>query len=350
MRKMNNKTAIEITEEMMPGWNMGNSLDAHGDNSGETQWGNPVITQEMVQEVQDMGFNTLRVPVTWYEHLDDEYNIEPSWLNRVYDVVNYGLDLGMYVIVNIHHDESWIPLMVNASECDNVKHNLQIVWAQIATKFMDCDDHLVFETLNEPRTIDSEYEWSGGTPEERDCLNQYHTACVDAIRETGGKNTDRFIMVSTYAASTVTIAMEELEIPNNDENIIVSLHSYFPYEFCLDESGTTEWGTDEDIEDLADELDRIQYIFTSDNRAVVMGEWGSLHKDNIAERTEHAESFANSCVDRDICPIVWDNGNENELGLLNRQNFTDNNDDDDDWYYPDIAEAIVNSVGKEHIV
>lgn len=207
---------------------------------------------------------------------------------------------------------------------------------QIAKRFKDYDNRLIFETLNETRLKDSPQEWNGGTAEGRDCINQFHQVSVDAIRETGSKNSDRYIMVSTYAASATDIAMDGLVLPSSS-NIIVSIHNYFPYELSLGENGK-DWGTDADKKALDNEFDKVYQKFISKGIPVIMGEWGNLNHDNLEDRIRHAAYYADGCLKRGICPIWWDNGYAGDFALINRHNY--------EWIFPVIADAIVNAGQK----
>jgi len=324
--------AMAFVANMGVGWNLGNTLDAKG--ADETVWGNPYTTKEMIDAIKAKGFQTLRVPVTWQFHMGGapDYTIEEDWLDRVEQVVNYGLDNDMYVIVNIHHDEEWI--IPKYSEVDAVKDQLGKVWTQIATRFKGYNNHLLFETLNEPRLTGSANEWIGGTAEGRDCINQFHQVAVAAIRNTGENNMDRYIMISTYAASSINVAMDDFILPNST-NLIVSIHNYFPYELCLGENGK-DWGTDSDKMELDNEFDRIYNKFIANGIAVVLGEWGNLNHDNQEDRVRHARYYAESCIQRGICPVWWDNGYDNDFGIFDRNNLQ--------WNQSDIANAIVQSV------
>ncbi|WP_346880906.1 glycoside hydrolase family 5 protein [uncultured Algibacter sp.] len=328
---MRDITSMELVADMKPGWNLGNSLDAEGID--ETVWGNPVVTKALIDKIKERGFGTLRVPVTWRFHQGGapNYIIEASWLDRVEEVVNYGLDNDMYVIVNIHHDEEWI--IPTYALADDVKDRLQKTWTQIANRFKDYNDYLIFETLNEPRYEGQPQEWSG-TPEWRDVVNQYHKTSLDAIRATGGNNSLRHIMISSYAAGQGTI--DDLVIPNNDIRTIVSIHNYFPFEFSLSGTDTT-WGTPEDKAQMDGTFDQIYNKFIVNNKPVIMGEWGSLnHNDtNTEDRINHASYYANALASRNILPIWWDNGNNDEYALINRNTLQ--------WNFPKIADAIIES-------
>ncbi|MCG8579771.1 MAG: glycoside hydrolase family 5 protein [Bacteroidales bacterium] len=329
-------TSMELVADMGVGWNLGNTLDAKGKD--ETVWGNPKANKSLIDAVKAKGFKTLRVPVTWQYHMGPEpnYTIEAKWLNRVEEVVNYGLDNDMYVIVNIHHDEEW--LIPTYTEVERVKIQLAKVWAQIAHHFKDYNEKLIFETLNETRLKGSPEEWSGGTAEGRDCINQFHKAAVEAIRSAGGNNSERHIMVSSYAASSSLVAINDLVLPNSD-NLIVSVHNYFPYRFALAETDyVTSWGSATEKKEMDAELDRLVNRFISKGIPVVMGEWGSLNHNNSIDRVKHAEYFVKGCLQRGICPIWWDNGNFNEFGIINRTS--------NQWIHSDIANAIVNAQNK----
>jgi endoglucanase len=322
----------QIVEEMHLGWNLGNTLDADPD---ETAWGNPPTTQAMMDTLQDAGFNTVRIPITWQHHMGGppNYTVDDGWMDRVEEVVGYVLSAGMYAIVNSHHDE-WVSLMPSADH-DAVAERLASLWTQIATRFRDYDDHLVFETLNEPRTRDST-EWTGGTPEARQVLNGYNLAAVNAIRATGGNNTVRHIMVPTHAANPSTTTIEALQIPNDDPRIIVSLHTYYPNEFSM--GSEANWGSSSDRSQMEDELDRIYNLLPANGRAVVIGEWGSINKNNSSARVDHAETYARLVRERGMCPVWWDNGasaqGSDGFGLLDREASPPG------WSFPEIATAL----------
>ncbi len=324
---------MEFVADMGVGWNLGNTLDAHG--SDETAWGNAYTTKGMIDMIKERGFNTLRIPITWQFHLGDgpDYIVEQAWLERIEEVVNYGLDNDMYVIINIHHDEEIIePSYSKIAQSITI---IESIWQQAATQFKDYGNKLIFETLNEMRVEGSAEEWSGGTAEGRDCINQLHAAAVDVIRATGGNNETRKIMLSTYAASVNEDAMADLEFPDDDYNIIVALHSYTPYAFCLkDEDPTTIWGTQSDMDEIDNLFASIKKAFIDRGHPVIMGEWGSQDHDNDASRALHAAYYAGAAIDNGICPIVWDDGSG--FMLYNRHQYK--------WYHEDVVDAIVNSV------
>ena len=322
---------MQFVGKMGVGWNLGNTLDTK--NVDETKWGNPRATKELIDAVKAKGFKTLRVPITWQYYMGaaPNYTIQEAWFDRVEEVVNYGLDNDMYVIVNIHHDEEW--LIPTYAELDRAKDQLGKIWSQIANRLNTYGDHLIFETLNETRLKDSPNEWKGGTAEGRDCINQFHQVSVDAIRNTKGNNTNRYIMVSTYAASTSEAAINDLILPSTT-NLIVAVHSYFPHKFALAKTNfNTTWGTVAEKQALDAELNIIHQKFIANGIPVIMGEWGNLNHDNLQERVKHAQYYAQGCIQRGICPIWWDNGNIDYFGLINRNTYQ--------WMLPEIANAIL---------
>lgn len=334
---MRDISAVDLVKEIRIGWNLGNTLDA----PTETAWGNPRTTKAMIDKVKEMGFNAVRVPVTWNTHIGPapNYTIDQTWLNRVEEVVNYVLDNNMYAILNVHHDDWIIPTYANEAQC---KDKLTKLWQQIANHFRDYSDYLIFETINEPRVIGSPSEWTGGTYENRDVINRFNLAAVNTIRSSGGNNAKRFIMVPTNAATGLDIALNDLVIPNNDNRVIVSIHAYSPYFFAMDINGTSYWGSNNDKTSLSNELDAIYNRFVKNGRAVIIGEFGSIDKNNLSSRIAHAEHYAKEAVSRGIAVFWWDNGyygpgNSESYSIFNRSGLS--------WHYPEIAEALIRGAG-----
>ncbi len=322
-----------FVKEMEVGWNLGNTLDAKG--ADETAWHNPVTTKEMIDFVHAQGFKTLRVPTTWQFHLGGapDYKIEEAWLNRVEEIVNYGLDNDMYVIVNIHHDEDIIE--PSYAKLDESILIVKSIWQQVADRFQKYDNHVIFETLNEMRVTGIPEEWSGGTPEGRDCVNKLHAAAISTIRATGGNNAERKIMVSAYAGSPNKVAIEAVEFPAGDKNLIASVHSYCPTKFSLPaKDPKVEWGTEEDKAEVDAMLDLIRQVFDAKGVPAVMGEWGSVNNNNDEARARHAAYYAKACIDRGICPVVWDDGGS--FQILDRRNL--------EWKRKGMADGIVGAI------
>jgi endoglucanase len=324
---MRDITAKQLVYDMKIGWNLGNTMDA---SPGETGWGNPVTTQAMIDALRDMGFKTVRIPVTWNSHLGPapDYTIDKAWLDRVEEIANYVLKDGMYAIVNTHHD-GWVRL--NAAGQAQGTNEAAKVWTQIATRFKDYSDYLILETFNEPKGSVNQY--SGGTPETRAILNTYQLASVNAIRAAGGNNAKRFIMCCTHAATPSDAAINDLVIPNNDPRIIVSIHTYYPNGMAF--GGQTNWGTDADKAAMRRELDReARDVAAKGSGAAVIGEWGSTRRVNLDARVAHAEYYAEQVRLRGMMCIWWDNGG-GDFGILNRRSNPVS------WTWPTIAQALV---------
>ena len=321
-------SSFDLVAEMGVGWNLGNSFDV--ESKDKTYWGNPITSKAMIDEVKAMGFSTLRIPITWGPNQVEisPYTIDPDYLTEIKRVVDFGFQNKMHVIIDVHHDNSWIKPM--ASETQKSTDRLSSLWTQVANFFQDYNDSLIFETLNEPRIEGITEEWSGGNSEGRGYINDFHKAAVDAIRATGGNNEKRHIMITTWAASTVPIAMEELTIPNDDEKIIISLHSYFPWQFAGEAAVT--WGSESDKSALIAELDKIKqkWIIERD-RPVILGEWGTIEANPLQSRINYADFYAKEAAARGLLTIVWDDGGN--FRLLNRNDLS--------WDFADIATAIV---------
>jgi len=324
---MRDISAKELVWDMKVGINLGNTMDA---SPGETGWGNPVTTQAMFDAMRDMGFKTVRIPVTWNGHIGPapDYKIDKAWLDRVETIANYALKDGMYAIINTHH-EGWVKL-TPAGKDQGIAESAK-VWSQIATRFRDYSDYVILETFNEPKGTANQY--NGGTPEARAILNEYHLASVNAIRATGGNNAKRIIMCATHAATPSDAAIADLVIPNNDPRIVVSIHTYYPGGLSF--GGQNSWGTDADKAAVRRELDReAKDVSTKGSGTAVIGEWGSVSRVDLASRVAHAEYYAEQARLRGMTPVWWDNGG-GDFGILNRRSNPIS------WKWPTIAEALV---------
>lgn len=331
---MRNITSSQLVSDMGAGFDLGNSLDSKcAGLEAEICWDNPYTTQALIDIMALRGFKTMRLPVTWAQHIGaaPDYIIDKDWLDRVEEVANYAFKNDMYVILDTHHEGAWIK--PTYADRVAVTDKLTKLWTQIATRFKGYGDYLIFETLNEPRLEGSAEEWNGGTAEGRDCVNQFHKAAVDAIRATGGNNRLRHIMICTYAASTNAAAMSAWVVPNNDSRIIVSLHSYFPWLYCLETQ--TNWGTAAEYADMDAQFNSIYNAFIAKGHPVVMGEWGVTNHNNLPDRLKHGAYYVKKCREKGICPVYWDNGKASEFGLINRTTLV--------WDFPSYADTIINA-------
>ena len=371
---LKNADTEAILEDMGLGWNLGNSLDATG-GSGldtETSWSNPKTTQALIDKVKSLGFNTVRVPVSWGKHVSgDNYTIDSAWLARVKEVVDYCYKNDMYVILNIHHDTkssasaSGAGYYPRSSAYSSSEKFVTSVWSQVAEYFKDYDYHLIFETLNEPRLIGTGYEWwfsKWNIPSEVkdaiDCINKLNQKAVDTIRNTGSNNRGRLIMCPGYDASidgaTVSGFKLPTDISGNKNRIAVSVHAYSPYNFAMNVgSGSTSTYTSSIKNELQDLFSTLKSNFRDKGIPVVIGEFGSMDKNNTAERVKWATDYTALAKKNNIPCVLWDNNafavyNGNSIvlnseyhGYINRKNNTVTSP------AKDVIEALMKPYGKK---
>ena len=336
-------TSLEIAAAMKAGWNLGNSLDANSSPglAAETSWGNPKTTQELVNNIRDMGFTTIRIPVSWGTHADENGHVDEDWMARVKEVVNYAYGIGMYVILNSHHDNDYYD--IGGCTEDTAVYEASIkkmtgLWTEIAETFKGYDEHLVFETMNEPRTIGSANEWSGGTAEERQIVYGLNAAIVEAIRATGGNNTYRHIMVPCYGANAQYNVLGTMELPD-DDRIIVSVHAYTPYVFAMQGDGGTTVFTASHKSELDSLFRGLNALFVKKGIPVVIGEFGCTNKDNIEDRCAWMDYYVSGAKMYGIPCIVWDNNSrrgqtgEECFGLYERSTG--------EWLWPELVETMI---------
>lgn len=352
---MRDISSVELIKEMKIGWNLGNTLDAgykglNGSSPStiETSWGCPVTTKEMVDMVKEAGFNVFRVPVTWDWSTGEapDYIISEEWMNRVQEVVDYGIDNDMFVIVNLHHETWHSPTEENYPAASE---RLKKVWTQIGERFADYDEHLIFEGMNEPRVIGSAEEWTGGTDETRSIINKLNADFVSTIRSLGGNNELRHLMIPAYAASSSEAAIKQLEFLENDDKIIASVHAYLPYSFALAPgNGGGRWfaskaASTKEIDTLAKTL---KENFVDKGRAVIIGEFGARSRDNEKYRVLWAKYYVTKMKELGIPCIWWDNnafsGSGELFGLLDRRNLT--------WKYPDLLNAVITAANGDYTI
>lgn len=228
------ENAKDAVKNMGVGWNLGNTLDAADASKTwtttaqhETCWGQPVTKPELMKMMKDAGFGAIRVPVTWYQEMDKDGKVNDAWMNRVKEVVDYVIDNGMYCIINVHHDtgdgKQW--LHASTTNYDTNKAKYEYLWKQIAEKFKDYGQKLLFEAYNE--MLDDNNKWNEPASDDGyKAINSYAKSFVTTVRNTGGNNKDRNLVVNTYSASSTPDAMKNLDLPEETGHIIFQLHSY----------------------------------------------------------------------------------------------------------------------------
>lgn len=357
-RELPESEALEFVKAMGAGFNLGNTFDSTSgaDNrdklSYETAWGNPKTTKENIQGLKAAGFQTIRIPVSWHNHVDEEFNIDVEWMDRVEEVVKWALDEDMYVILNIHHDNEKNYMYPSYERLSNSLDYVTKVWSQIAERFGNYDEHLVFETLNEPRLKDTPYEWSISTssPEGKealDCVNQLNQAAVDAIRNTPGEyNRSRFISVPGYCASPDYISSDYFKIPEDsmaegENRILVTVHAYRPYGFALSSNKseiTDKFSPVTAGNELSALFMKLYLDYIKNGTGVIIDEFGAVNRNgNTQARANYAAYFTANARSFGMSVCWWDNGcfsGSGELfGIYKRSNNT--------MPYPEIVKQLV---------
>ncbi|KAG4096734.1 glycoside hydrolase superfamily [Neocallimastix lanati (nom. inval.)] len=320
----------ELVKYINIGWNLGNTLDAQcidylnysqDQTASETCWGNVKTKPELFQKLYSLGFNIFRIPTTWSGHFGDgpDYLINENWMKRVREVVEYALNTGGFAILNIHH-ETWNHAFSN--NLANAKVILQAIWKQIAEEFIDFDEHLIFEGLNEPRKVGTEVEWTGGDEEGWNFINEMNNLFITTVRQTGGNNALRHLMIPTYAASVSELVIQNLKFPTEDHKIIISLHAYTPYRFALDmsEKSLSEFNDGSEIDYV---MNVINSTLIDQGIPAIIGEFGAvIRNDNEEERAKWGKYYTEKAREIGVPCILWDNGifegNGERFGFIHR--------------------------------
>ena len=310
-------SAEQITKEMGLGWNLGNTMDAHsGFMPSETAWQSVVTSSELIKAVHDAGFNTVRIPVTWGLKIDDDdnYTIDPLWMNRVLEIAEYCLAQDMYVIINIHHDgaeqSGWLRVAAQGAELETVKEKFARVWEQIALAFCEYDEHVIFESMNEVKSDDDSRD---GILRDFQVINELNQIFVNTVRKTGGNNTRRWLLVPGRYTNIVNTTNETngFALPNdpwNEQNrLMVSVHDYDYMFGLLETMGVTSW-SEESAAKMARNFQRLIDLFTSKDIPVVLGEYGAVNKNNTEARAYYYEVMARLSRLSGVVCCAWDIG------------------------------------------
>ena len=338
-------SSFATLEEFKLGYNLGNTLDSWpvGDwwnpsvkspTDWEQGWGQPITTPEIINSIASKGFNIIRVTVTWGPHMDAEGNVDAAWMARVKEVVDMVMDAGLYCIVNVQHDTgaantAWLiaDMDVYPTASPRFKH----LWTQIANTFRDYNDHLLFEAFNEILYVNSNAGWTApaaGNPC-YEAIRRYHQDFVDAVRATGGNNEYRNLVINPYAGGNSQVVLNEVVVPNDkhSNHIMMSVHSYDPYNFCNDNG---EWSILTFNQECKDEIDAVfsRVIRRSSDLGipVFFGEFGAIdgNKDP-GERIKYATYMAQKFKANATTGLWW-------MGLIDRTTL--------DWYEDEIVTAL----------
>lgn len=333
-------TAAVIVNSMKFGWNLGNTLDAHEGEEGEkwtsqkngteSDWGmKDTATPALFKKLKASGIKTVRIPVSWHNHVDSNLDINSEWMSHVKSVVDMAYGEGLFVIINIHHDNyKGADLGTKAGftlyETDKTQSLkfVEKIWKQVANTFKDYDGHLIFETLNEPRVIGDSHEWS--CPNSFTCdsckpyvavINELNQKAVDVIRASGGNNANRIIMFPGYVASPYGAIEGKkagvFKIPTDSatNRLALSVHMYTPYNFAMEYPGSSTL-EQKHKDDLAGHFTSLNTTFISQGIPVVIGEMGATNKDNFEARKEWFTYYLGLCKTYNVAAVLWDNGNE----------------------------------------
>lgn len=329
-------TALEATRLMGNGINLGNTLEACDNNVGiktntplsyETHWGQPKTTQAMIDGMKAAGFDTIRIPVAWMTnatHLyEGDYTIDADYMDRVEEVVRYARKAGMYVIVNDHWDGGWYGMFGSESAETRAlaMEAYKGMWQQIAERFRDYSDYLIFESANEelggrfdensPLYCSDSVVTYLNDDERYALTNEINQTFVDVVRATGGNNATRFLLIAGYGTNIDQTCDDRFQMPKDTavSKLMVSVHYYDPWSYCGASSAAsaTKWGKVSDYEYMDQQLAKMTK-FTEAGYGVVIGEYGALPcSDGLKDNTlAYHTAFLDACTKYDLTNCLWD--------------------------------------------
>ena len=330
--EMRDISTMELVRDMGIGINLGNTLDCCPDWYGEdwiakwsdgkpenyeTGWGSPVITKEIIEGMAKEGFGVLRVPVAWsnkMEH-DGTYTINKDFDARVHQIVDWALESGMYVIINIHWDGGWVNNFPDAK--DESMQRFAHMWEQIAASFRDYSDYLMFESQNEELGWEKIWNPWSGTQEQKAVsyalCKEINQKFVDVVRASGGNNAMRHLLISGYNTGIDRTCDGLFKMPNDPANrMAVSVHYYSPAGFAILEEdadwgkASATWGSDQEYASLRSEMDMLKNTFTSRGIPVIIGEYGCPTKNKEPESVRRfLTAVCDEAYKRGHCPVLW---------------------------------------------
>ncbi|HEX7056486.1 MAG TPA: cellulase family glycosylhydrolase [Bacilli bacterium] len=298
-----------FVDSMNPGWNLGNTFDAAGD---ETSWGNPRTTKELIKHIAAAGYKSIRIPITWNHRLGTapEYKIAPDFLARIQEVIDWCLSEDLYVMINLHHDSQWVYAM--ETDHDGVMAKFKAVWTQIAAYFKTYPDKLLFESINEPRFSE---DWNKDDPAYFSMVHELQTTFVKTVRESGGNNTARPLVLTTVTGAVTQKRMDELAktiASLHDNRLIATIHYYGLYPFSIN-LGVTSFNRQVQ-DDVTQTFDRAYNTFVTKGIPVIVGEYGLLGFDKGPDTIEHGELLKYFeyveyyARQKKLTLMLWDNG------------------------------------------
>ena len=354
--------AMRFMRELKAGWDLGNTFDAFDDEGWfkgaeptmETAWfadKTVKTSRELIAAVKAAGFNTIRIPVSWHNHVDENYTINPVWMARVKEVVGWAVDEGLYVIVNVHHDNNQQFLYPDSAHYEQSAKYLTAIWTQMAEAFGEYDEHVILESMNEPRLVGHQNEW-WLNPASADCMdavetiNKLNQLFVDTIRASGGNNATRYLSVPGYCGSPDGVLNDKFRLPTDtaDNRIIVEVHAYTPYNFALNEGegsySTFSLTEQNKISEIAGFMNNLYKKFVANGIPVIIDEYGAMNKKgNLQDRVDWTAYYVCAASARGMTCCLWDNnvsaGQGEKFGIINRKTC--------EWIFPEIVEAIMSN-------
>ena len=328
--------AQQLASSIRIGINIGNTMEAIG---GETNWGNPLITNELIQAYKKAGFNAIRLPVSWDQYANQTTGkIDATWLARVKQVVQYCVDNDMYVLVNIHWDGGWLENNVTAAKKEAVNAKQKAYWEQIATTLRDFDEHVMFASANEPATGNEQNTDTVTLKAAVDVLKSYHQTFVDTVRSTGGRNAYRVLVVQGPETNIDLMVKYMPTLPTDKVagRMMAEIHFYAPFNFALMQKDETwgnqayYWGagnhstTDTAHNPTWGEEDYVDAQFASLKTAfvdkgipVLLGEFAAQRRTNLTgnalalhlqSRNYYHTYVVKKAVANGVLPFFWDVG------------------------------------------
>lgn len=354
--KMRNITSQQLVEDMTFGWNLGNTLDVcqadrdgdgkinehveAGEKVDETLWGNPKATKELFTSLKKNGVNAVRIPVTWRDHMDSNGNIDREWMDRVQQVVDYAYSQGMYVIINVHHDGggdpkfgAWI-IEESQNDYNTFLKKYKNVWKQIAERFKNYSDYLIFESMNE---VGFDTLYNKNKADAYNLINKINQDFVDIIRATGGNNAKRHLLIAGYYTDIERTCDSLYKMPDDKAGrCILSVHYYTPWDFCTCDIKHT-WGTNSEVWQMETLIGKMKKNFVDKGIPVIIGEYAASGSD-LSSCIFFIEKLNKLCSDYGIATFIWDSGSQ-----VNRKTYK--------WRTPQYLEALKRATsGKDYEV
>ena len=326
--KMRNITSQQLVEDMTFGWNLGNTLDVcqadrdgdgkinehveAGEKVDETLWGNPKATKELFTSLKKNGVNAVRIPVTWRDHMDSNGNIDREWMDRVQQVVDYAYSQGMYVIINVHHDGggdpkfgAWI-IEESQKDYNTFLKKYKNIWKQIAERFKNYSDYLIFESMNE---VGFDTLYNKNKADAYNLINKINQDFVDIIRATGGNNAKRHLLIAGYYTDIERTCDSLYKMPDDKAGrCILSVHYYTPWDFCTCDRKHT-WGTNSEVRQMETLIGKMKKNFVDKGIPVIIGEYAASGSD-LSSCIFFIEKLNKLCSDYGIATFIWDSGSQ----------------------------------------